>query len=64
VAVLQLLWRERAVPVKLSSGTALNFEWAAKQSFSQVPPNYRKTLTLDNGSEMSNYEEIEQQNQL
>jgi IS30 family transposase len=46
--------------VKLSAGSALNFELAAKYSFAQIPPGYLKTLTLDNGGEMSNYEEIEQ----
>lgn len=45
--------------VKLERGTAKNFEKAAKRSFAVVPINYRKTLTLDNGTEMSNYEEIE-----
>lgn len=43
---------------------AKSFEAAAKQCFAQVPPKYRKTLTLDNGVEMSNYEAMEQQNQL
>jgi len=45
--------------VKLNSGTAKNFELAAKRSFAVIPKNYRKTLTLDNGTEMSNYEKIE-----
>lgn len=45
--------------VKLERGTANNFEEAAKRSFAVVPNNYCKTLTLDNGTEMSNYEEIE-----
>jgi IS30 family transposase len=43
---------------------AKSFEIAAKRCFATVPAHYRKTLTLDNGVEMSNYEEIEQQNQL
>ncbi len=29
-----------------------------------VPAKYRKTLTLDNGVEMSNYEEMERANQI
>jgi IS30 family transposase len=45
--------------IKLTRSTAKNFETAAKHSFATVPGSYRKTLTLDNGSEMSNYEEIE-----
>lgn len=48
----------------LPDKTAKSFEVAAKQCFAVVPGRYRKTLTLDNGVEMSNYEEIEQQNQL
>lgn len=43
---------------------AKSFEQAAKRCFAAVPVHYRKTLTLDNGVEMSNYEEMEQQNQL
>lgn len=50
--------------VKLERGTAKNFEEAAKQSFAAIPTNYRKTLTLDNGTEMSNYEAIERQNDI
>lgn len=38
---------------------ATSFALAAKRCFATVPPCYRKTLTLDNGSEMSNYEEME-----
>ncbi len=45
--------------VKLNRGTAKNFEVAAERSFAAIAKNYRKTLTLDNGTEMSNYEEIE-----
>lgn len=45
--------------VKLERGTAKNFETAAERSFATIPEPYRKTLTLDNGTEMSNYEEIE-----
>jgi transposase, IS30 family len=45
--------------VRLNSGTAKNFELAASHSFAVIAENYRKTLTLDNGPEMSNYEEIE-----
>lgn len=45
--------------VKLNRATAQAFETAAHTSFAAIPDAYRKTLTLDNGSEMSNYEEIE-----
>ncbi len=50
--------------VKLEHGTAKNFEEAAKQCFAAIPNSYRKTLTLDNGTEMSNYEEIERHTEL
>ena len=43
---------------------AKSFELAAKQCFAHIPGQYRKTLTLDNGVEMSNYEEMERANQL
>lgn len=49
---------------KLERGTAAAFAAAAHGSFTVVPARYRKTLTLDNGSEMSHYEQIERQNQL
>lgn len=42
---------------------AQSFEAAAKHCFAGINPKYRKTLTLDNGIEMSNYEEMECQNQ-
>jgi IS30 family transposase len=45
--------------VKLTRNTAELFEQAAGHCLSQVPRKYRQTLTLDNGSEMANYEEIE-----
>jgi IS30 family transposase len=45
--------------IKLNRGTARNFELAARRSFAVIPANYRKTLTLDNGPEMSDYEVIE-----
>lgn len=45
--------------VKLIQATAKNFETAAHISFTAIPARYRATLTLDNGTEMSNYEEIE-----
>ena len=48
----------------LPDKTAKSFEEAAKRCFAQVFPKYRKTLTLDNGVEMSNYEAMERQNQL
>lgn len=50
--------------VKLERGTAVAFAAAALTSFASVPVRYRKTLTLDNGSEMNNYEQIEHQNHL
>ncbi len=45
--------------VKLERNTALAFEHSARLVLNQVPRKYRSTLTLDNGSEMANYEEIE-----
>lgn len=50
--------------VKLERGTATAFAAAAAQCFEDIPNNYRRTLTLDNGTEMSNYEGMEKQNQL
>jgi IS30 family transposase len=44
--------------------TAQSFEAAAKRCFTAIPTKYQKTLTLDNGVEMSNYEAMERQNQL
>lgn len=44
--------------------TAKSFEEAAKHCFAAIPTKYRKTLTLDNGTEMSNYESIERANQM
>lgn len=46
--------------VKLQRPTAAAFEHAVTACLRQVPVRYRRTLTLDNGSEMANYEEIEQ----
>jgi IS30 family transposase len=48
----------------LSDKGAKSFALAAKHCFTVVPHKYRKTLTLDNGVEMSNYEAMEQANQL
>lgn len=48
----------------LQDKTARSFEQAAKQCFAAIPPKYRKTLTLDNGVEMSNYEQMERANNL
>lgn len=45
--------------VKLERGTAAAFAAAASASFAAVPPHYRRTLTLDNGSEMADYEAVE-----
>ena len=50
--------------VKLERGTAAAFAAAAQASFLEIPARYRRTLTLDNGSEMSNYEAIERQTNL
>lgn len=50
--------------IKLERGTAAAFAAAAQRSFASVPTRYRQTLTLDNGSEMSNYEQIERQTEL
>lgn len=49
--------------VKLERGTAAAFAAAAAQCFTDIPDRYCQTLTLDNGVEMSNYEEMERQNQ-
>jgi IS30 family transposase len=43
---------------------AQSFEHAATRCFAGIVPAYRKTLTLDNGVEMSNYEEIERATKL
>jgi IS30 family transposase len=48
----------------LPDKTAKSFEEAAQRCFAPIPTKYRKTLTLDNGVEMSNYEAMERQNQL
>lgn len=45
--------------VKLRRGTAAYFAEAAHRSFARVPLRYRNTLTLDNGSEMAEYDTIE-----
>lgn len=50
--------------VKLERGTAAAFAAAARTSFADVPARYRRTLTLDNGTEMSSYETIERQTEL
>lgn len=49
---------------KLKRATALAFAQAATSSFAAVPLRYRKTLTLDNGSEMADYEAIERRTAL
>jgi len=45
--------------VKLERATSAAFAVAAAQCFRAIVPSYCKTLTLDNGSEMNNYEAIE-----
>ena len=47
--------------VKLQRNTAAAFAVAASSSLVNVPVHYRQTLTLDNGSEMADYEAIERQ---
>jgi IS30 family transposase len=49
------------VAYKLERGNATLFAEAAKHGFTAVPYRYSKTLTLDNGTGMSNYEAIERQ---
>lgn len=44
---------------KLDRATALSFAEASEACFSRIKPSYRKTLTLDNGSEMAEFEAIE-----
>ena len=48
----------------LSDKTAASFAAAAQHCFAAISTQYRKTLTLDNGVEMSNYEQIERDSQL
>jgi transposase, IS30 family len=48
----------------LPDKTAKAFELAAKSCYAAVPTRYAQTLTLDNGVEMSNYEEIERSTSL
>ena len=48
----------------LPDKTASSFAAAAGSSFADVPVRYRQTLTLDNGSEMSQYERIERTTEL
>lgn len=45
--------------LKLDRATSAAFAAATSQCFASVAPSYRKTLTLDNGSEMNDYEAIE-----
>lgn len=49
---------------RLPDKGAQSFEQAAKHCFATIAPAYRKTLTLDNGIEMSNYEAIERVTEL
>lgn len=50
--------------VLLPDKTAVRFADAAKHCFAAIPAIYRRTLTLDNGSEMSYYERMERENGL
>lgn len=43
----------------LPDRTAGSFAEVAKHGFADIPVRYRKTLTLDNGTEMSQYERME-----
>ena len=45
----------------LPDKTAGSFAAAAASCFALVPPRYRQTLTLDNGTEMSQYERMERE---
>jgi IS30 family transposase len=45
---------------KLAAPTAVAFTAAADNCFKSVPKRYRLTLTLDNGTEMSDYERLEE----
>ncbi len=47
--------------ITLRRATAASFACAANTSLGTIPVRYRKTLTLDNGSEMADYEAIEHQ---
>jgi transposase, IS30 family len=49
---------------KLERATAAGFAAAATTGFAGVPAQYRRTLTLDNGTEMADYEHIEEQTDL
>jgi transposase, IS30 family len=49
---------------KLNHKTALEMRLAAKTSFDTVPQHKKKTLTLDNGAENSDYEYMEKDNNL
>lgn len=44
---------------KLDRATALSFALASETCFKRIKPKYRKTLTLDNGTEMAEFETIE-----
>jgi len=45
--------------MKLERATAASFAAAVSQCFAIIVPSRRKTLTLDNGSEMDDYEAVE-----
>jgi IS30 family transposase len=49
---------------RLPDKGAKSFEKAAKHCFAVIATKYAQTLTLDNGIEMSNYEEIERSTKL
>lgn len=49
----------------LQNKDAASFEDAVQQCFEAIPiPSYRQTLTLDNGTEMANFEAMERQTSL
>jgi transposase, IS30 family len=45
---------------KAEDGTAVSFNDASLQLFKQIPNNYCKTLTLDNGSENAKFSDLEE----
>lgn len=49
---------------KLESGTAAEVRIKTQELFRKIPKNKRKTITLDNGAEFSEYELMERDNKL
>ena len=44
---------------KACDGTAASFNQTSQSLFAQIPKQFRKTLTLDNGSENADFQDIE-----